>query len=281
MLEGLPLQGKRVVITRAAEQAGGLAAELEKLGAEVLFFPVVRYEEPMDPAPLNSALRKLAEFDWVLLTSQNVVRFLGLALAKTNAPPWPATVKIAAVGRATAEAAQAAGWHVEFVSARFQGLALAEELGSTLKGCKVLLPRSDRARPDLPEALRRTGAEVTEVVAYRTLALDTQDLPAARAIREGRVDVLTFASPSAFHAFYSALGADMAKQAARAGVIAAIGPVTARAIREKALAVGVEAAESTAEGLAQALAEYFLKQKATAGVRSDELSNPTPAKIAP
>lgn len=281
MSEGRPLQDKRVVITRAAEQAGGLAAELEKLGAEVLFLPVVRYEEPMDPAPLHAALRRIAEFDWLLLTSQNVVRFLGLALARMNASRWSAALKIAAVGRATAEAAQAAGWQVTFVSSRFQGLALAEELGFTLKGCKILLPRSDRARPDLPEALRRAGAEVTEVVAYRTLAVDAQGLSAARAIREGRVDVLTFASPSAFHAFCSALGADMAKRVAGAGVIAAIGPVTAQAIREKGVTVNVEAAESTAEGLARALAEYFSKQKATAGVRCNELSNPTPAKTAP
>lgn len=268
MREGRPLEGKRVVITRAAEQAGGLAAELEKLGAEVLFLPVVRYAEPIDPAPLNSALRRLAEFDWLILTSQNVVRFLVLALAKMNLAPWPAAVRVAAVGSATAKAAQAAGWPVEHVSARFQGLALAEELGPRLKGSSVLLPRSDRARADLPEALRRAGAEVTEVVAYRTFAVDIRDLPAAREIREGRVDALTFASPSAFHAFCSALGAAVAKRVAGAGVIAAIGPVTAQAIREEGAAVGVEAAESTADGLAQALAEYFSKQKVATGVRS-------------
>lgn len=270
-----------MVITRAAEQAGGLAAELEKRGAEVLFFPVVRYEEPLDLAPLNSALRKLTEFDWLLLTSQNVVRFVGLALARTKAAPWPATLKIAAVGRVTAEAAQAAGWPVEYVSTRFQGLALAEELCARLKGCKVLLPRSDRARADLPDALRGARAVVTEVVAYRTLAVDTQDLPATRAIREGRVDALTFASPSAFHAFCSALGADVAKRVARAGVIAAIGPVTAQAIREKGVTVGVEAAESTAEGLAQALAEYFANRRPQQECDPHELSNSAPAKTAP
>lgn len=268
MHEGRPLESKRVVITRAAEQAGGLAAELEKLGAEVVFLPVVRYEEPIDPAPLNSALSKLTEFDWLLLTSQNVVRFVGLALARMNPSPWPATLRIAAVGRATAEAAEAVGWPVEHVSTRFQGLALAQELGARLKGCSVLLPRSDRAHPDLPEALRRVGAEVTEVVAYRTLAVDIQNLPAAREICERRVDALTFASPSAFRAFCSALGTEAARRVAHAGVIAAIGPVTAQAIREEGVAVGVEAAESTAGGLAQALAEYFWKQKVATGVRS-------------
>jgi len=268
MGERLPLAGKRIVVTRAPEQSSGLAGELERLGAEVLFMPVVRYESPEDSEPLSGALGRLAAFDWIILTSQNVVRFVAQALGKNNAEAWPATLKVAAVGSATAEAARAAGWPPTFVSSRFHGLALAEELGSRLSGCKVLLPRSDRASADLPEALRRAGAEVTEVVAYRTVFVEAQDSQAAQKVREGQVDVITFASPSAFHAFCDALGAGAAKRPSDTGVIAAIGPVTAQAIRDAGMKVHVEAEESTAEGLAQAVGQYFAGRRAVAGVRS-------------
>jgi uroporphyrinogen III methyltransferase/synthase len=258
-----------VVVTRAAEQAGGLAADLEKLGAEVLLLPVVRYEEAEDTASLTRALQRLREFDWLIVTSQNVVRFVGKGLAALarsgGAVPFP---KVAAVGTATAEAARAAGWPVDFVARRFQGVALAEELGERLRGCKVLLPRSDRASLELPEMLRRVGAQVTEAVAYRTVLLDGLDPRIAEEVRSGRVHVITFASPSAFHALAGAMSAKEIRELAGGIAIAAIGPVTAQAIREAGLPVHVEAEESTAGGMAEAIADYFEKQKATPGVRS-------------
>lgn len=263
MAEG-PLAGKRVVVTRAAEQAASLATELERLGATVLLLPVLSYEGPQDPEPLDAALRRIADFDWLLVTSQNVVRFVepGLARMGVDRTSLP---RVAAVGSATAETARAAGWPVEFVSSRFQGVALAEELGERVRGCRVLLPRSDRARGDLPEALRRAGAEVTQIVAYRTVAMDLRTSKVGEEIRNGRADVITFASPSAFHAFCDALGPEEVQRLAAFTALAAIGPVTAEAIRAAGLPVQVQAEESTTGGLAQAIAEYFERQRATQG----------------
>ncbi len=270
MAEGRPLAGKRVVVTRAPEQAGELAAWLDDLGAEILFVPVVRYEPALDGEPLDEVLRSLSEFDWLILSSQNVVRFVSerlqaLGVSAQGGQPFP---KVAAVGTATAAAARQEGWPVHFVASCFQGTALTEELREHLRGCRVLLPRSDRAGADLPDALRDAGAEVTEAVAYRTLSAGGQEAVELAGVREGAVDVLTFASPSAFHAFAETVGTEALQQLAGRAAIAAIGPVTAEAIRAAGLEVHVEADEATAAGLAQAIARYFEKQKATSGAGS-------------
>jgi uroporphyrinogen III methyltransferase/synthase len=267
MADGLPLAGKRVVVTRAAEQAEGLGAELERLGAEVVYLPLVRYEPLENNQPLDEVLWNLAEFDWLILTSQNAVRFL-TARRETLPGRSAALTKIAAVGTATADAAQAAGWDVDFVSSRATGEALAQELGERVRRKRVLLPRSDRARPDLPEALRRAGAEMIEVVAYRTVFADLRNSPGAEILRNGRVDVITFASPSAFQGLVQAFGAGRMRELAEISVFAAIGPTTAGAIRDAGLPVRVQAEESSAGALAQAIAEHFEKQKTTSGAKA-------------
>ena len=262
------LAGKRIVITRAREQSASLANELEQHGAEVLFLPLIRFEPAADKGPLRQALAGLERFDWLVLTSQNAVRFVAEELRELGASVRRATSpKVAAVGTATAEAARSAGWAVDFVAKRFQGLALAEEMGSMLKGKRVLLPRSDRARGHLPEALRKLGADVHELIAYRTMSADVEGSEVAAAIQEGRVDVVTFASPSAVHSFAEAMGSGLPGLAGGMA-IAAIGQVTAEAIREAGLPVHVEAEESTAGGLAQAIAAFFAEQRTSSGART-------------
>lgn len=257
-----------MVVTRAPGQAGGLAAELEQFGAEVLYLPLVRFESATDKGPLQGALNRLAEFDWLLLTSQNAVRFVAEGLREMpEGGPASWFPKVAAVGTATAEAARQVGWPVDFVASRFRGAALAEELGERVRGKKVLLPRSDRARPDLPAALRELGAEVHEVVAYRTVTAESAQSEAASAIRAGRVDVITFASPSAVHGFVDVMGEE-ARALAAGAKIAVIGQVTAEAVREAGMTAHIEAEESTASGLARAIAGYFEQQRISSGARS-------------
>jgi uroporphyrinogen III methyltransferase/synthase len=216
---------------------------------------------------MDKALHDLAEFDWLVVTSQNVVRFVSGRLQSLKRSEGARFPRVAAVGPATAEAAQGAGWPVEFMASRFQGAALAEELGQRLRGCKVLLPRSDRAGPELPEALRRVGADVTEVVAYRTVRADFLGSRVVEDICAGKVDAITFASPSAFRSFTDAMGAKKMRELAGVVRIAAIGPVTAQAIRETGMPVHVEAGEFTAGGLAQGIADYFDRHKAAWGAR--------------
>jgi uroporphyrinogen-III synthase len=265
-----PLAGKRVVVTRAAEQAGDLIRLLEEQGAEILLVPSVTFAEAEDTHALDAAIFSLFRFDWLLLTSQNAVRFfvarcrkLGINLQiLVGAPP-----NVAAVGPATAEAAHQEGLTVKFVASRNTGEGLSLEMREQLLGKKVLLPRSDRAASDLPAALSRGGAQVTDVVAYRTLALHAHNSPGLEEIRQGRADVVTFASPSAFHAFSDQIGAACLRDLSGRIAFAAIGPVTARAIEQAGFAAAIVAEDPSAAGLVAAIIDWC-EQHAPSGAKT-------------
>lgn len=255
--EPRPLAGRRIVVTRAAGQSGELARLLEEAGARSVLLPVLSFAEPENPAPLDAAIRSLAAYDWLIFTSQNAVRFY-FERCKHVGPEagGSAQVRVAALGEATARSAQALGIHVDFIARQARGLAMAEELREHIAGKRVLLPRSDRARADLPDALRSAGATVTEVVAYRTIAGGPAGADVLGMVVEGDVDAITFASPSAFHALVEIVGMDALRGLAQRVVFAAIGPTTGGAIRDSGLSV-LEAAEPGAAGLVQALVEHY------------------------
>lgn len=258
MSASAPLQGKRIVVTRAVEQARGLKARLESMGATVLLFPAVSFSEPSDTSALDRAIRALGDFDWVLFTSANAVRFFASRCRKLEVDPsQDALYRCAAVGPATASAVAAEGFSVDHVAQEFLGVALARELSATLAGKKILLPRSERARPDLPKALKEVGAEVTEVVAYHTGSIGTIDPGVMRAVREAEVDVISFFSPSAIDNMRAELGEDLFSRLAANAAMAAVGPVTAAALRSAGLPVAIEAPLTTAESMAAAIEEYF------------------------
>jgi uroporphyrinogen III methyltransferase / synthase len=263
-----PLEGKRVVITRAPEQAQELARRLEDWGAEILLLPAVSFGVPDDTAQLDAALRELGQFDWILFTSRNAVCFfvqrcraLGLDAAVWQSPE----ARVGIVGPATAAEAREEGLRVDHVAVQFRGEALATELHDSLTGCRVLLPRSDRAGEELPSALRVAGAEVVEVTAYRTVKPQRSDAGVIERVRRGEADVVAFASPSAFHHFAEEIGVEALERLGRSVRFAAIGATTARAIREAGRAVEIEATESTSAGLAAAIASYYVQQT---GVKS-------------
>jgi uroporphyrinogen-III synthase len=160
---------------------------------------------------------------------------------------------VATVGPATSEAAAAEGFMVGHMAEEFQGVELARELSAELFGKKVLLPRSDQAGADLPAALRKAGAYVTEVVAYRTVSCDVASPEAISAIRSGAADVISFFSSSAFHSLAEKVGVETLRHTR----IAAIGPVTAAAIREAGLQIAIEAPQATGESFVAALMDYF------------------------
>jgi uroporphyrinogen-III synthase len=266
------LVGRRIVVTRAPEQAGDLARLLAEHGAEVVLCPMVAFERPADSGPLDAALRRLREFDWMLFTSQNSVRFFEERRRELEVPLEWGHPRVAAVGPATAKAAAELGYGVEYVSEEATGQALARGLEKELAQRSVLLPRSDRARPDLPQALEAGGAKVTDVVAYRTVTAGPEGEAALEQIRNGQVDVVTLASPSAFERLAEQLGMATLATLISDGklALAAIGPVTAAAIRRAALRVAVVPSKPSTDSLVEALATYFSgSQKGTSvtGVR--------------
>jgi uroporphyrinogen-III synthase len=249
-------------VTRAAEQSSELVRALSEQGAEVFSLPLVRFAALLDFAALDRELGRLTKFDAVLFLSANAVRYvldrcakLGIAIESACWPPL-----IAAVGPATERAIAASRLRVDYMARSHNGEALASELRGRLAGRCLLLPRSDRGDDAVPRALRETGALVTEVVAYRTALPERIDAALADKVRNGNVDAVIFASPSAVRNFTVVFGAQTLASLANKIGFAAIGPTTAKALRAANLPVTIEASDSSAEGLASAIMEFYRKQ---------------------
>ena len=253
-----PLEGKRIVVTRSLDQSRDLLARLEAMGATVLLFPAVSFSEPADTSDLDRVIQSLSDFDWLLFTSANAARFFAGRCRKLGVQPESdGGYRCAAVGPATAGAVAMEGFSVDHVAQEFVGSALARELSACLRGQKVLLPRSDRARPDLPTTLRSLGAEVREVVAYQTGGVGAVEPAVLEAVREGHVDAISFFSPSAVENMRAELGEEVFARLGNKIALASVGPVTAAALRNAGLPVAIEAPLATAGSMASAIAVYF------------------------
>jgi uroporphyrinogen-III synthase len=254
------LLGKRVVITRAAEQSQSLLGALRERGAQPILLPMVAFAPPDDLKPLDDSLRGLREYHWVFFTSQNAVRalqeraeFLKISLRDAAGP-----VRIAAVGPATAEAARDAGLAISYVPKEHNGVALANELKVEVRGSRVLLPRSDRANHDLVETLQHLGAQVTEIIAYKTLRPASDDTHSLKNILQDVPDAVLFFSPSAANHLRELLGRQPFLDLAAKSAFAAIGPVTERALRDAGVQRIIVAADSTNSAILESLASSFV-----------------------
>lgn len=251
-----PLFGRRVVITRPAH-GSRLAERLRELGADVLDVPATRLEQ-LDPAPLREALQRLDEFDWLVLTSQNAVRYLWQELRGLGLDARAlATCKLAAVGPATADALLAHGLAVDVTPERFVAEGLLEALGARddVIGARVLLATAQGARELLPDGLMTLGADVEVVHAYRSVPDAAAAAPLRAALDGGEADLVTFTSASTVRGFVEAVGAE---RAARVPAVC-IGPATGTAARAAGLDVRGEAAEATMDALVQAVLELAME----------------------
>jgi uroporphyrinogen-III synthase len=239
-----PLAGRRVVVTRAAEQAGSLVTMLRAAGAEVIEVPLIRVEDPGDGGrALRAALDSLDQYEWLIVTSPNgALRVRAAVQARRPGHPH-----VGAVGPATAAAL---GRPVDLVPRRHLAEALVEEMPpprGTRDGepvPRVLLAQGDRARPVLADGLARAGWTVDTVEAYRTVPVDPAPDLRERALA---ADALLLASGSAAEAWVRAFGTS-----APAAVIS-IGPVTTRVANDAGLKVHAEAADHSLAGLVDAL----------------------------
>jgi uroporphyrinogen-III synthase len=258
------LKGKRVVVTRALEQSESLVEALRDAGAVPVVVPMVAFGTPDDARAVDAAIRGGAEFDWLLLTSQNAMRALQERSESLGFPLADALrgIHIAAVGPATAQAAGAAGLVVEYVAVKHRGVELAEELGKKIEGKNILLPRSDRANPELVKKLEELGARVKDVVAYKTVRPDEQNSEELEKIIGEGVDAVLFFSPSAVHHFREVLGEGRFEELSRRAVFAAIGPVTEKTLRETKTGRVVVARDTTVNAVIAVLTEYFMARRA-------------------
>jgi len=240
-------------------QSEMLAKELSARGAIPVVLPLVSFADPEDFAPLDRAIAEIQQFDWIVLTSAQAVRAVvkrGEELERSLIRSG-SKLRIASVGPVTAEAARQAGLPVEYVAGTHTGAALAEELGDRLQGARVFLPRSDRANPDLPAALKRRGAQVTEVIAYRTLKPTDVDQRNLREMAEGRADAVLFFSPSAVQHFAELFGGEQLRALQDKLAITAVGPVTANVLRQAGVGRTVLAGDTTAAAVVNALEKHF------------------------
>ncbi len=275
MAEASPkaLAGKRIVITRSAAQSEALARELSARGAIPLVLPLVSFADPEDFAPLDAAIGEIQRFDWIILTSAQSVRAVvkRSEALKRNLIQARNKLRIACVGPVTAEVVRQAGLPVEYIAERHTGAALAEELGNRLQGVKVFLPRSDRANPDFPSALKRHGAQVTEVIAYRTLRPTDVGQKNLGQLAEGEADAVLFFSPSAVQHFAELYGTEQLRALQDKLAIAAVGPVTANALRQAGVRRSVLAADTNAAAVVEALEKHFAGtvKQASAGAKRE------------
>jgi len=256
--ERRPLFGRRVVVTRARAQAGELSAELEKLGAEVYEFPTIEIVPPEDFGPLDSAIRDLDSFDWLVYTSVNGVeafvdrlRHHGLDLRAV-----PRGAKVAAIGPATAERLEEVGLRVDVVPKEYRAEALIEALDSgSLAGKRVLIPRARVAREILPEKLREAGAEVVVPPAYESVPSSGGREELSLRLRSGEIDCVTFTASSTVENFVGAFGEEEAVRLLSGTKVACIGPITAETGRKRGFRVDAEADEYTIPGLVEAVVD--------------------------
>lgn len=266
-----PLAEKTIVVTRAESQCGKLREELEARGAKVKLLPLIAFAQPDDFGPLDAALRQLASFDWILFTSANAVHQvakrrseLGSAAGHGEGKP-----RVAAVGPATAEAAAEAGFLVGYVATNHSGAGLAEELRDEVRGRRIFLPRSDRANPDLPAALKRDGAQVTEVVAYKTVTPGKADRERVNSCCKEEVDGILFFSPSAVQSFLEIVERKVLDRLQGRAVMVAVGPTTAGALSAAGIQRIAWAADTTNAAVVQALEGHLARtrKRTTAGVK--------------
>jgi uroporphyrinogen III methyltransferase/synthase len=259
---GRPLAGRRILVTRARAQAGGLAARIEELGGEAIEFPTIEIQPPESFAALDGAIEKIAIYDWLIFTSVNgaeqfMARFerAGKSLTELQSK------RLAAIGPLTAARLQSAGLANCLVPKQYRAEGILEGLiPDEVRGKRVLIPRAAKAREILPETLRQWGALVDVVEAYRTV-IPQADASRLKSLLQGRkVDMVTFTSSSTVVNFVELFRGQKLSEILSGTVIGCIGPITEATVVEFGGKADLVSAEFTIPGLVRAMVEYFERE---------------------
>jgi uroporphyrinogen-III synthase len=252
-----------IVITECEGPGATLAANLREAGAEVWMLPTVAHGPASDPAPIDAALNRLPEYDWVAFTSARAVEPV-CGHRAWSAWPWTtaARPRIAAVGPMTAAALRYRGLQAALCPDEPGARALARAMiawhGGSMSGCTVLWPRSDIARPDLADAIGAAGADLVAPVVYCTRPnVPANAADVLRAIDAGRIDCVAFLSPSAAINLAALLPGGTLALLGRSTLVASVGPSTSAALASLGAPAAIEARARTAGDLAAALLSYF------------------------
>lgn len=259
-----PLDGRTVVVTRAASQAGEFVAELETYGAKVIVCPTIEIAEPESYERLDEAIDHLYGYDWLIFTSANAIDFFLRRLTTRGVKTDELDeIKVCAIGQSSADKLRDAHVHVDVVpaQAKAEGVfaALSEFVGGheQLRGLNLLIPRAAVGRDYLPKSLEAAGARVDVVTAYRTVVPENLDRGRLSAMLAGSADCIAFTSSSTVKNLALLFDThDLSKILAGLNV-ACIGDVTAATAAEYGLQVDIQPAETTTTDLARAIAEHY------------------------
>lgn len=256
--DNLPLFGKRFLITRPRAQAADFVQKLQQQGAETICIPTIEIAPPDDLQPLDQAIRDIASFDSLILTSVNGVEafFERLAMNSLDVRSL-AGVQLIAVGPKTAEAIEKRGLRPDLVPARYQAEGLVDELlAQGLEGKRFLYPRAKVVRPVLIEALRSAGADVVAPVAYQNVRPSGKEDMIRHLLSESELDAICFSSSSTFDNLLEMFGDELKQLQGRAEFFS-IGPITSETIRGHGFEVALEPEKSTLDDLVAAMVDYY------------------------
>lgn len=254
------LQGRRILVTRAAEQAAEFTEQLRQRGAVVVECPTIQLVPPRQWDAVDAAIHQLSSFDWLILTSVNGVRFFFSRLQELGRSVHNLqSCKVCAVGPKTAEALQELGITPDLAPEQFTGEGIVAAFQVIdLQAKRMLFPKADGARDLIPQQLRSMGAEVIDPVVYRNIIPPTLPDAAKTALEQQQLDTVIFSSPSTARNLASlAGGVEQLQQLLKLTAVASIGPVTTKACQELGLTVKIEPAEATLDKLLSELERYF------------------------
>jgi len=262
--ETRPLLGKRIVVTRAREQASDLVRQLSDLGADCLEYPTIKIVPAIDPKPMDEAIINLGTYDWIIFTSVNGVKFFFDRLFETDRDVRALNhLYTAAIGPATAERMFQFGLKSDIIPKNYRAESVVEAFRKEkLNGKKILLPRAGEARPVLPVELRNMGAEVDEVTVYLTEKVLDNVALLVKQLEDKTIDLITFTSSSTVRNFKSLLPPDKFNQLIDGVAIASIGPITTDTAAELGIKVDITAESYTIPGLCEAILKYYRNYKA-------------------
>ncbi len=258
-LNKTPLAGKKILITRARDQSDEFATRLRNLGAEVIEFPTIEILPPPSWKELDRAIHGLKSYDWIIFTSANGVNFFLQRLIDKGKNSRPlSSLKICAIGPATAKKLKEKDIRVAYTPKEFVAEGILKGFEKMMiQGNRILLARAKKARDILPKGLRKMGAEVDVVEAYRTVKPRGGTKRLKQLLTDGKIDVITFTSSSTVNHFAELLKEDDLKKLLRGIAIACIGPITAQTAKRWGMRVQIQPKQYTIPALTQAIVEYF------------------------
>ncbi len=257
--ERKPLLGKGIVVTRAREQASSILQELTALGACVIEFPTIAITPIQDMTPVHEAVEKLHNYDWLVFTSVNGVKWFFHELYAMGMDTRAlAGVTVAAIGPATAKSLECHGIRPDFVPEQYVAESVvAGMLDRGVAGKRILIPRAKEAREVLPEELRKAGAEVEILPVYETTLAESGPDVIRNAIKEGRLDCITFASSSTVENFFALVSPEMLRTEAPQAQLACIGPVTAQTLEGYGFQPHIQPKDYTIPALVRSIVQAF------------------------